>query len=321
MDENIYISWIQQELNGTLSPDEKVKLSQWLASSPNNRSLYLKIIEAYNLDTEANHGMSINVEEDYSKLTQRISAGSGARKKLPMRLMSLAAGIFFLILAGYFAIDKFNTPKAAAFIADRNNYSVTLPDGSIALLSKGSHLSYGKEFQSQRKIKIKGSVYLDVTHQEDNPFVVLGPSLKTSVLGTKFYMSDNAEEEGHVALIEGKLRVEKLATDNSYEISSGETIHTKDGKLLKLNRLYLEKYQWDEQLLNFQNASLSDIQERLIAVFNINFEVEKHLLECRFTGNFSGQQPKTIARSIAKVFSAFLLMQENHYELTGGQCE
>ena len=71
------------------------------------------------------------------------------------------------------------------FYADNENLEILLPDGTTkVILSPGSTLSYKKFKKSDRRVKVKGRAYFDVT--EKGAFDVEYEGGSISVLGTQF---------------------------------------------------------------------------------------------------------------------------------------
>ncbi|MBB5286439.1 ferric-dicitrate binding protein FerR (iron transport regulator) [Rhabdobacter roseus] len=73
--------------------------------------------------------------------------------------------------------------------------SVALPDGSSALLSPRSRLSFPHEFEpNQRQVFLEGEAFFEVTKNADRPFRVQASELTTEVLGTSFTVRAYAKD-------------------------------------------------------------------------------------------------------------------------------
>ena len=101
---------------------------------------------------------------------------------LNRRVLRLAASLIILAMAGSFWWSR-PVVHVAPF-GDRLN--VHLADGSEVYLNSGSRLSHSRSFGSEnRKIKLQGEAYFDVSHN-DMPFVVGTFNGSVTVLGTRF---------------------------------------------------------------------------------------------------------------------------------------
>ncbi len=86
---------------------------------------------------------------------------------------------------------------------------LTLPDGSVLLLSKGSKVSYEKSFSgADRKVYLSGEGDFQVVKNPGKPFLVFADNLVTQVVGTHFTV-DNTQPTGDisVAVQSGKVKV------------------------------------------------------------------------------------------------------------------
>lgn len=88
------------------------------------------------------------------------------------------------------------------------NYQVQLPDGTKAWLNASSEITYPLHFNGlkERRIRIRGEVFLEVAKDKTKPFYVQAEDLQVQVLGTAFNVKSYPEEaQQEVTLNEGAI--------------------------------------------------------------------------------------------------------------------
>ena len=90
-------------------------------------------------------------------------------------------------------------------------YTITLPDGSIAWLNAASSISFPTAFRgSERTVTVQGEVYLQVAKNSSQPFRVKVKDASIDVLGTSFNVNAYAEEPiSKITLLEGSISLKK----------------------------------------------------------------------------------------------------------------
>lgn len=91
----------------------------------------------------------------------------------------------------------------------RERLYMTLLDGSKVVLNAGSTLSYPDSFDRQARIvRLSGEAYFDVSKNAAHPFIVETPTLRVTVLGTRFNVrAFNDGSQAEVSLISGRVKV------------------------------------------------------------------------------------------------------------------
>jgi transmembrane sensor len=111
--------------------------------------------------------------------------------------------------------------------------NITLPDGSVLLLSPGTKISYPAELAgSKREVYLLGKAFFNVSHDAERPFFVHTGEVVTKVLGTSFWVegsNDNSAIE--VSVVTGKVSVSKKSTGPDEANSK-----IKDGVILTANQ-------------------------------------------------------------------------------------
>lgn len=255
----------------------------------------------------------------YYTINSQENSGSKGRS-LMLRISQIAAILIFGLLIAtsiYFSND--GSEKAGIqqveFISHsgfRNQFK--LPDGTEGWLGYNSELKYHIDNNNQRIVDLVGLAFFNVTHRQNQPFIVKTPSkLNIEVLGTRFnvssYSGDNSceviLEQGSVSLnLQDRKLGEMLPNERAIYQSENHTIEKsrvnaldyvawKDGKLilndvsleetcLKLGRFYnvefelkTEKIDNQKVRLVLEDESLEDALKLLSMIVPVKYQIEK----------------------------------------------
>jgi transmembrane sensor len=127
---------------------------------------------------------------------QNIEGDNETHKKIvhikPWFLKMVAAAVIIGVCAtGFLFLRNHPGNKSAHLYSVRKqnqNLFIVLPDGSRAILSYGSKLSYASSFDglAKRDVYLEGQAFFDIRHDDLKPFIVHTGKLETTVLGTAF---------------------------------------------------------------------------------------------------------------------------------------
>lgn len=108
-----------------------------------------------------------------------------------------------IIMKGEMEFNKMIIPKG-------EHASLTLSDSTKLWANAGTVVIYPVTFkESHREIYVEGEIFLDVSHNQNRPFIVKTKSMDVKVLGTQFNVSAyNEDKEQHIILVEGSVEVE-----------------------------------------------------------------------------------------------------------------
>lgn len=111
---------------------------------------------------------------------------------------------------GEAARNTISTPKG-------RQYHVTLPDGTEVWLNAASSIEYPVAFKGEeRRVKISGEVYFDVTNRSWQPFIVETEQMKVEVLGTSFNINAYTNEQTiQTTLLTGAVKVTPVSNEPS----------------------------------------------------------------------------------------------------------
>src|SRR5690606_33408201 len=98
-----------------------------------------------------------------------------------------------------------------------------LPDGSHVWLNAHSSLSYSKDFEKSRNVKLTGEALFDVVKSEGKNFTVETSNIKIEVLGTVFLVNDRTGSDITETVLEsGLVNIIINNTDKNFNLNPGE---------------------------------------------------------------------------------------------------
>jgi transmembrane sensor len=145
-------------------------------------------------------------------------------------------------------------------IAAESRQVITLPDGSVATLQKGSSLSYPDNFNlAERKVKSSGEVYFEVKHNDAKPFEITTATAVIYDLGTAFLLrsTDTLQE---VTVTEGAVYLtSRMDPLKSITLLPGQTGVVMGSNLYKKTTKAKNKLANYTKVLQFQNTPLVEV--------------------------------------------------------------
>lgn len=211
------------------------------------------------------------------RFRERIGAQrEGIRLKV-LRWMAAAAVVALLIAAGtglyQWRLNRWEEVSARAFV---------LPDQSVVRLQEGAVLTFQpRRFAKERTVRLNGTGYFEVAHNEANPFEVHSGAAKVKVLGTQFQFDASRNT---VYVTEG--RVLFSADEEGLELSRGAYAVLQDGRPVLSAPETPNPAAWATGRLQYNAVPLGTVLEELSSLFGreLGFESAD---EPSLTGEFA----------------------------------
>ncbi|PTN10423.1 FecR domain-containing protein [Mangrovibacterium marinum] len=188
--------------------------------------------------------------------------------------------------SGELIYNTISVPRAGEF-------SLSLADGTKVWLNADSQLRYPVRFGAQtREVFLIGEAYFEVSHRDDQPFVVHVNDTKVRVLGTKFNVSGYASQAFiATTLVEGSVQVGYL-TDDVLLRPGQQSVVSKGVDGIAVQEVDASIYtSWINGVFEFENADLQYLCNQLARWYNVDFFfTQPDLKEIRFTGAFKRDQ-------------------------------
>jgi transmembrane sensor len=198
---------------------------------------------------------------------------------------SLAGILMLTSIAMYFYKQDIKLTHKTGFGEIKN---LTLPDGSTVVLNSNSMITYSKNWQKVRNVRLDGEAYFHVTKTIDRkPFTVeMTKTGKIEVLGTDFNVNHRAKN-AKVVLRSGliRLKLRSMTGNKDLLMHPGELVEISSNEIRK-KRVNPALYDtWTSRKLVFENTSLKEIATMLKENYNLDVEVnDADLLNRKISG-------------------------------------
>jgi ferric-dicitrate binding protein FerR (iron transport regulator) len=186
MHKRYFIKLVRKHIKGNATPEEE----QLLFSYYNLFEFEPDVIELLNDERQQiKDHISENIKQGIE-----LRARTKTARILKIGYISAAAAVIagFLITYTIFLHQpqKQQQKQIAKVITIKKNENrlIHLPDGSVAIVMKGSKLTFPASFDGlkKREVYLEGEAYFDIKHNAGQAFIVHTGKLQTTVLGTAF---------------------------------------------------------------------------------------------------------------------------------------
>lgn len=289
-------------LSQGLGSEELAELESWLKASPDNKKHFQQMREVWFSTISAKEKQRYNKEDAYNRFlirTGQTSLKEKTVKRLSLHKLFYGAAAVALLCIISFASYRTGTEQVKKQFAEMvveaplgSKTKLYLPDGTLVWLNAGSTITYSQGFGvEERKLKLTGEGYFEVSKNEQLPFEIKTKELELHVLGTKFNFRNYPEdEEVSVNLLEGKVSLNNYLKDNSicYLEPDQKAILNKKSGELQISAVKAEyASEWTNGFLFFNEDLLPDIAKELERSYNVKITLDDKSLDTfRFYGNF-----------------------------------
>jgi ferric-dicitrate binding protein FerR (iron transport regulator) len=300
IDATLLLSYIK----GSINTVDKNCVEEWLEQDEENEQILLQTARIYYAKQTTDRMLSRDPEQAFKKLQQRIKR----RKSISWTtyLSRIAAFIAGAIITSatmlFFSEEKVEvvaqeiTIEASAGMRTQFN----LPDGTVAHLNSGSKLTYPFPYdKDERRVKLTGEAYFDVSHNPNKPFIVSvnDDAMRVKVLGTAFNIQAFADEEMiYTTLVDGSVNLELRTKSGQYKeqklVPSEKASYNPINNELSIQTVDTEsETSWTEGKLMFKNTPLPEVLRKLSHYYNVQFDVQNTIINTyTFTGTFENKQ-------------------------------
>ncbi len=163
-------------------------------------------------------------------------------------------------------------------------YALVLADGTRVWLNAETELSYPSYFSGKdRRVKLKGEAYFEVTADTSMPFIVETKHLQINVLGTSFNISAYPDESHHATLAKGKIKA--IYEEKQVILSPGEQALLTDSGMI-VHAVDIATYtSWKERRFVFKNKPLQEVARDLERWYNVRLTIRQDAQPIRLTEN------------------------------------
>ncbi len=234
--------------------------------------------------------LNIDTDKEWLKFKQK-NAIPHTRNKSSVLYYSVAIAASIILLLGlwlnFFAYTtyKANTIK-----------NITLADNSKVTLAANSTLKVSKLYgKTNRKLKLQGTAFFEVTHNPQKPFTVETNNFKVQVKGTKFLVSTIVNK---VAVTQGIVQVN--TKKQTALLTKGQQAQIKRQSLKISHKLDDNLLAWKTKQLDFNSQTLEQIATTLSLAYSTKIKVSPNIKNLELTAKFENQDLQTILDIISK---------------------
>ena len=290
---------------GDADEAQRKEVEEWISRSDENRKEFERYRSLWQRTEVAARYSDAEVEQALDQTKKNIP---DFRKRRTLTLLRQVAAVLIVSLLISSVYNYLGSEKKAQSYSEPAMQEVTafngmatrieLPDGSTVDLYPGSKLTFPLSFTSElREVKLSGEGYFSVKHNEKIPFVVKTAEIDVKVLGTKFNLKANADEDYvETILVEGKVRLEKEVKGKCVALKTLKpadraVYKLREGKIEVFREKNLQKYlAWKKGTLVFDADPLENVVKELERWYNVDIVIkDASLKKHKVTGKFEGE--------------------------------
>jgi len=331
--QNITDDLLMAYLLGELADELVNEVELWLNESEENMKYFDELekvwLESKNLNPKP---IVVDIDKAWQKIENKIIETKtiileSKTKTRNLIWYSYRIAAVLILMFGIFGIYKiFNSkPEIMVLASTTNSIIDTLSDGSIINLNKNSEISYPENFDdNQRLVKLAGEAYFQIALNPEQPFVIDANGGFIQVVGTKFNVNTNSENNNiEVFVEEGIVKIFNINQNSQDTVSvlltKGEKgiINKKTGKPEKLENLVENSNDlyWKYKTLNFNSTKLSEAVETLEKIFDVKIEISDSAKNLPLTATFENDSLNQILEVIKLTFNLKITENNEIYKI------
>jgi len=328
---------ILKKLQGEASMEDQSALDQWLDSDPANLQEFQELARIWKDSSAVLQKQFFDYRPAWQKMqsilmdsqpehndTQAVVAAEALARTIPaagsrvinLKRWMLAASVLVILASGgwWFLANRSRHP-AEIVGAEGANRQISLPDGSVIFLRKGSSVSYSGSFPGDnRRVMLHGEAYFNVKHDPANPFTVETGLATIQDIGTSFLVRDMGADE-EVIVTEGRVKVvDRHHASGDIMLGAGEKALLKKNEFIQDRVADSNFIAWKTGVLDFRNTPLitafQDIQDMyrvtLILAPDLQEKAGKQIL---VTAHFRSQPLEEVLEEL-KLITSLKVKQE-----------
>lgn len=288
---------IMRILTGTSSYEDTMEFVKWLNASEEHQKEFQKIKSYWNSDTVRRH--DVTSESSFKKLQIKIlhSKAKIHRRRMMLYYSGIAASLLIVFALGFF-MQK-STPeesfKQYTCMTAGSTSTFYMADSTKVILNKNSEITYTSLYgQNERRVKLSGEAYFEVTKNTKSPFIVDMDGGAIKVLGTKFSAkSHKGSTLVHAILLEGSVRFTSKE-QNVLMKPNQKLLFNKYSKDLQITEVNPEQeVAWKDGLLKYRSLSFKTLMDYLAKDYGVKIVINnKRLLdpELKVSGSFEQEE-------------------------------
>jgi ferric-dicitrate binding protein FerR (iron transport regulator) len=268
---------IGKKLEGQATTEELEQLQLWLDSGAGGAQEYDQLARIWAESPRVLAPAAFDTATAWIKVDATIQAlprKAAVRSLQTYRRMAVAAAVILLAGAGWLLYN--NTTRWQTVEALAANQSLSLPDGSIVELRKGSKLEYPAGFTgTERRVRLTGEAFFSVQPNKHQPFRINTPRSQVEVLGTSFLVRSEATLD-EVVVAAGSVSVtDKAQSSNRIVLVAGQKAVLEQERFSQDKVTDSNYLAWKTGFLEFKATPLNKALDDLSHYYNISVSLAK----------------------------------------------
>lgn len=185
------------------------------------------------------------------------------------------------------SLAEVNTTEYSQLVVPKGKRSrLILSDGTILHVNSGTKVVYPNRFAGDiREIYVNGEVFLDVTPNNKQPFIVRTSAIAIRVMGTQFNVQAYEEDaETQVVLASGAVQITSNVNSGKIDLTPSQMYGYKAGQA-SVTRVDVEKYiSWVQGMLYVEDERLDILMTRLSRYYGEEIIFDEGLVSQKCTG-------------------------------------
>jgi len=314
-----YYTLIIKFFAGEITDSELIRLKSWLELNPENRRIFDEENELWQeasiqtkFENYKNDSAWLNISSKLGLDKNRVKSVTLLRKN-NFRILIAAATVACLMAIGGATLwivsrNAFNQMTAGSTIVETKEGEkarVILSDSSEVILNSDSRVQYVGDYNlSDRRVKLSGEAFFDISTNPEKPFVVQLDNMSISATGTRFNVySFNNENRVETTLEEGVIHVLVKGKEPIYVRSGQQVVYFVNTGEVKVLDVNTDTYtSWKENMLRFNDTPLEEAFRRIGRKYNVTFEVtNRDLLDLKYTATFIDESVEEVMEMLKAV--------------------
>jgi transmembrane sensor len=276
-------------VDGNCTPEEVAAIHKWYHAIEIKQDPFKDLNE---VEEEAYKMLMFNRFKNTITVNENNNAWSSRRGSMWRYTVSGIAALL-LIAIGINLVTKKRAGGTNASIVKElvmvNNmtnsfYKKILSDGSTVWLSPKSSLAFPEKFSGpERRVKMSGSAFFEVSKDQVHPFIIYSGGLITRVWGTSFRINACQGQPTEVSVVTGKVSVKLPEKDGSEVMllpAQKVTRHPNEASFtLEEDQSNSDMRIWQKTSMKFKNTRVDSLLKCLNEHFNVHIYTKKKHLE------------------------------------------
>ena len=274
---------LHKTLENRATAAEATSVAEWLATDSGQAwaSRYI----GRDFDRQESCGDYEREEVASERIFARIKTAltRSRRRRILFRVAAVVIPVA-LVLGVALRLDRqvggiFSDAEYGEFVVDRGRRTQCLfQDGTVAHLNSESKIHYPVKFGLfERRIRLEGEAYFEVTHNPRRPFVVEFEGGEIQVLGTSFNVKAYRDDDiVAVTLDEGRVVLDDRR-GGRFELSPSEQLlydrRSGEGRIVR-GADAMRYSIWKDDVISFRDTPLAEVLETLSRWYDVRFETD-----------------------------------------------